>query len=198
MRSISSLSRYIIILPFIGLIAFFLDSSFLAFRNFFSIYEEDVSQIYLINSIACIITVAGILYILFREQRTRSKRLSRTSVLRYAFFISQSIIVTFIIITLLELQIEGTYSFINIIIMFLLSYGVGLCCITLLAFKFFVWFRIGREVIVLSYALTMCIFIAFLITSILYAVILYEYLSQNGLRLYGNSGDREQSLTKYL
>ena len=54
--------------------------------------------------------------------------------------------------------------------MFSLSYGVGLCCITLLAFKFFIWFRIGREVIVLSYALTMCIFIVFLITSILYTV----------------------------
>ena len=38
-----------------------------------------------------------------------------------------------------------------------------------LALKFFAWFRFGLEVTVLSYLLTMCIFIVLLITSIIYA-----------------------------
>ena len=49
-------------------------------------------------------------------------------------------------------------------------------CIALLASKFFAWFRIGREAMVLCYGLTMCIFIVFLITSIMSAA--YE-LSTN-------------------
>ena len=169
MRSISSLSPYIIVLPFIGLLAFFLDSSFLAFRNFFPIYEEDVSQIYLINSIGCVMTVSGILYILFRRTEDKIKGWSRASVMKYVFLVSQSIIIVLVVITLLQLQIEGTYSFVNVIIMFSLSYGIGLYCIGRLASKFFAWFYIGREAVVLCYALTMCIFIVFLVISILYA-----------------------------
>jgi hypothetical protein len=173
MRSIRSLSPYLIFLPLIGLIAFFLDSSFLAFRNFFSIYEEDVSRVYLINSIGCVIAVIGILYILFRMTEDRVKGSRRTSVMKYVFFVSQSIIIVFIIITLLQLQRDGTYSSVNVIILFSLSYGIGLYCIALLASKFFAWFRIGREAMVLCYALTMCIFTVFLITSIMYAT--YEF-----------------------
>ena len=170
MRPITSLSRYIIILPFIGLIAFFLDSSFLGFRNFFSFYEEDVSTFYLINSSICIMTVIGIMYVLFRKTADKTKGSSRSHVMKYVFFVSQSIIVAFVIIILTQLQMDGTYSIINIIIMFSLSYGIGLYCIAVLASKFFAWFRIGREAIVLCYALTMCVFIVFLIISVLYAV----------------------------
>jgi hypothetical protein len=169
MRSINSLSSYVIVLPFIGLIAFFLDSSFLAFRNFVPFYEEDVTNVYLINSIICIITGIGILYILFRGTEDDAKGLRGASIMKYVFFGNQSIIVAFIIITLLELQTEGTYSFVNIVIIFSLSYGIALYYIALLARKFFAWFSISREIIVLSYAITMCIFIIFLITSILYA-----------------------------
>ena len=169
MRSIRSLSSYLIFLPLIGLITFFLDSSFLTLRNFFPIYEEDVSKIYLINSIGCITVVIGILYILFRMTEDKLKGLRRTSVMKYVFFVSQSVIIVFIIIILLQLQRDETYSFINVVILFSLSYGIGLYCIALLASKFFAWFRIGREVTVLAYAITMCIFIVFLITSIMYS-----------------------------
>jgi hypothetical protein len=149
------------------------DSSFLAFRNFFPIYEEGVSRVYLINSIRCVIAAIGILYILFRMTEDRVKGWRRTSVMKYVFFVSQSIIIVFIIITLLQLQRDGTYSFINVVILFSLSYGIGLYCIALLASKFFGWFRIGREAMVLCYGLTMCVFIVFLITSIMYAT--YEF-----------------------
>jgi hypothetical protein len=169
MRSISSLSPYLIFLPLIGLIAFFLDSSFVAFRNFFPIYEEDVSRIYFINSIGCVIAVIAILYILFTRTKEEVKGLRSTYLMKYVFFVSQSVVIVFIIITLLQLQTDGTYSSVNIIALFSLSYGVGLYCIALLASKFFAWFRIGQEVTVLCYALTMCIFIVFLITSLLYA-----------------------------
>ena len=169
MRSISSLSPYIIVLPFIGLIAFFLDSSFLAFRNFVPFYEEDVTNLYLINSIICVVTGIWILYILFRGTENNAKGLRRALIMKYVFFASQIIIVAFIIITLLELHMKGTYSFVNIVIMFSLSYGIALYCIALLSRKFFAWFIISREIIVLFYAITMCIFIIFLITSILYA-----------------------------
>ena len=53
------------------------------------------------------------------------------------------------------------------------SYGIGFFFIALMALRFFAWFRHGRELIVISYGLTMCIFIAFLGTSIIYA--LYEF-----------------------
>jgi hypothetical protein len=173
MRSISSLSPYLIFLPLIGLIAFYLDSSFVAFRNFFPIYEEDVSRIYLINSIGCVIAVIGILYILFTRTREKVKGLRGTYLMKYLFFVSQSVIIVFIIITLLQLNSDGTYSSVNVIVLFSLSYGIGLYCIALLASKFFAWFSIGREAMVLCYALTMCIFIVFLITSIMYST--YEF-----------------------
>ncbi len=173
MRSIRSFSTYIIYLPLFGLIAFFLDSSFLAFRNFFPIYEDDVSRLYLINSIGCVIAVIGILYILFRTTEDKSKGSRRESIMKYVFFVSQFIILVFIIVTLLQLQRDGTYSYANVIILFSLSYGTGLYCIAQLASKFLAWFLIGREAIVLCYAVTMCIFIVFLVTSILYAT--YEF-----------------------
>ena len=173
MRSIRSLSPYLLFLPLIGLIAFFLDSSFPAFRNFFPIYGEDVSRIYLINSVGCVIGVLGILYILFRMTEDKMKGFRRTPILEYVIFISQSIIVVLIITTLLQLQRDGTYSLVNVVILFSLSYGIGIYCIAILASKFFAWFRIGREFMVLCYALTLCIFIAFLLTSIVYAA--YEF-----------------------
>src|SRR4051812_29810860 len=100
MRSIRFLSSYLICLPLIGLMAFFLDSSFVAFRNFFPIYEEDVNRIYLINSIGCVITVIGILYILFKMTSYKVKHSRRASILKYIFLVSQSGIIVFIIITL--------------------------------------------------------------------------------------------------
>ena len=192
MRSISSLSPYIVVLPFIGLIAFFLDSSFLAFRNFVPFYEEDVNNLYSINSIICVITAIGILYILFRGTEDKAKGLRGASIMKYIFFGSQSIIVAFIIITLLELRMEGTYSFVNIVIIFSLSYGIALYYIALLAKKFFAWFIISREIIVLSYAITMCIFVIFLITSILYAA---NQLSTNiyPIMASGNIGNQVTS-----
>ena len=145
MRSIRFLSSYLIYLPLIGLMAFFLDSSFVAFRNFFPIYKEDVNRIYLINSIGCVIMVIGILYILFKMTADKVKHSRRVSILKYIFFVSQSGIIVFIIITLLQLQRDGTYSSVYIIVLLSLSYGMGLYCIALLASKFFAWFRIGRE-----------------------------------------------------
>ena len=172
MQSIQSLSPYLIFLPMVGLFTFFLDSSFLAFRNFFPIAETSVNQIYLVNSIGCVIVGIGILYILFRMTEDKSKN-SHISIMRYVFFVSQSIIVIFIIITLLQLQKDGTYTSTNVIVLFAFSYGMGLYYIASLAKKFFAWFRIGREFVVLCYALTMCVFIVFLITSIMYAY--YEF-----------------------
>ena len=142
MRSIRSLSPYLLFLPLIGLIAFFLDSSFPAFRNFFPIYGEDVSRIYLINSVGCVIGVLGILYILFRMTEDKMKGFRRTPILEYVIFISQSIIVVLIITTLLQLQRDGTYSLVNVVILFSLSYGICIYCIAILASKFFSWFRI--------------------------------------------------------
>src|SRR5215217_2479359 len=116
-----------------------------------------------------VIMVIGILYILFKMTADKVKHSRRASILKYIFFVSQSGIIVFIIITLLQLQRDGTYSSVYLIVLLSLSYGMGLYCIALLASKFFAWFRIGREATVLCYALTMCIFIVFLITSILYA-----------------------------
>ncbi|HZD36292.1 MAG TPA: hypothetical protein VE130_13910 [Nitrososphaeraceae archaeon] len=73
----------------------------------------------------------------------------------------------------MQLQRDGTYTSANVIVLFALSYGIGLYYVALLAKKFFAWFRIGREFVVLCYALTMCVFIVFLITSIVYAS--YEF-----------------------
>ena len=176
MRSRNSLPRYLIILPLIGLIAFFLDSTFLALRNYLPFYKlVDVSTIYAINSIGCVIGVIGILYILFRMTDDISKGSGRRDIMKYAFFGSQFVILAFIIVTLVQLQRDGTYSFVNIVVLFSLSYGIGIYSIAKLAFKFFIWFRVGKELTVLAYGLTMCIFVAFLIVSVIYAS--YEFSS---------------------
>lgn len=174
MRASNSLPRYLIILPIIGLIAFFFDSSFVALRNYLPFYRPvDVSAIYAITSIGCVIGVIGILYILFRMTDDTSKRSGRRDIMKYVFFGSQIVILAFIIVTLLQLQRDGTYSFVNIIVLFSLSYGIGIYSISNLAYKFFTWFRLGKEFTVLAYGLTMCIFVLFLIVSVIYAS--YEF-----------------------
>ena len=87
--------------------------------------------------------------------------------------ITQTAIIVVILITLIQLNQAGTYSFVNIVILFTLSYGTGFFFIALMTMKFFAWFRHGREIMVLGYGLTMCIFIAFLCSSIVYAA--YEF-----------------------
>ena len=168
MRSTSLLSPFVFFLLLIGFIAFFLDSSFLGFRNFFPIYEDDVNWFYFINAIACLVAVIGILYILIKTQGKETSSRS-SSITKLAFLVSQFVIIAFAIITLLQLQRDGAYSLVNIIIMFSLSYGIAMYCMALLASKFLAWYRIGRGKMVLFYVLTMCIFIVFLITSILYS-----------------------------
>jgi hypothetical protein len=146
MRSSNSLAPYLIIFTLIGLIAFFLDSTFLALRNYLPFYKlVDVSTIYAINTIGCVIGVIGILYILFRMRDDTSKRSGRRDIMKYAFFGSQLIILAFIIVTLLQLQRDGTYSFVNIVVLLSLSYGIGIYSISNLALKFFIWFRFGKE-----------------------------------------------------
>ena len=88
------------------------------------------------------------LYILFRMTEDKLKGFRRTPVMEYVIFVSQSVIIVFIITILLQLQRDETYSFINVVILFSLSYGIGLYCIAILASKFFAWFRIGREFMV--------------------------------------------------
>ena len=68
--------------------------------------------------------------------------------LKNIVFISQFVIIAIIILTLLELYRNGTYNLTNLIILFSLSYGIGLYCIVILVLKFLSWFRSGREVIV--------------------------------------------------
>jgi hypothetical protein len=169
MRSIFSLSPYVIFLALIGLAAFFVDSLFPSLRNFLPISRpEDISTVYRISSIGCVIAVIGILYFL-RKTEDNMKGSKSTYVLKNIVFASQSVIIVIIIITLFQLHRDGTFNLANVIILFSLSYGVGLYCMVLLVLKFLGWFRFGREVIVLGYALTMCVFIVFLITSIMYA-----------------------------
>jgi hypothetical protein len=164
----------LIILPLIGLIAFFLDSTFLALRNYLPFYKlGDVSTIYVINSIGCVIGVIGILYVLFRRTDDMTKGPGRPDIMKYVFFGSQFVILTFIIVTLLQLHRDGTYNFVNIVVLFSLSYGIGIYSIARLALKFFSWFRLGKELTVLAYGLTMCIFVVFLIVSVIYAS--YEF-----------------------
>ena len=114
----------------------------------------------------------GILYFL-RKTEDNIKDSKSTYLLKKIVFASQSVIIVIIIITLLQLYRDGTYNLANVIILFSLSYGVGLYSMVLLVLKFLGWFRFGKEIIVLGYALTMCVFIVFLITSIVYAV--YEF-----------------------
>ena len=91
--------------------------------------------------------------------------------LKNIVFISQFVIIAIIILTLLELYRNGTYKFNKFNpILFSLSYGIGLYCIVILVLKFLSWFRSGKIILIgLGYALTMCIFIVFMITSIMYA-----------------------------
>jgi hypothetical protein len=173
MRSIFSLSPYMILLALIGLVAFFVDSVFTNLRNFLPISRpEDVSTVYLISSIGCVIAVIGILYFL-RKTEDYMKGSKSTNVLKNIVLASQSVIIVVIIITLLQLYRDGTYSLANVVILISLSYGIGLYCMALLVLKFLGWFRFGREVIVLVHALTMCVIIVLLITSIMYAS--YEF-----------------------
>ena len=169
-----SLSPYIIFLPLIGVAAFYIDSSFLSFRSFLNIFDpEYVSTIFLVNSIGCIIAVIGILYIIFKSKDDRSDYPKTTHFYNKLVIITQTAIIAVILITLIQLNQVGTYSFVNIVILFSLSYGIGFFFIALMTIKFFAWFRHGREIMVLGYGLTMCIFIAFLCSSIVYAA--YEF-----------------------
>ena len=169
MRSIFSFSPFVIALALIGLIAFFVDSLFPSMRYFLSISRpEDIGAIYLMSSIGCVTAVTGILYFL-RKTEDFMKSSRGIHLLKNIVFICQFVIIAIIILTLSELYRNGTYNLTNVIFLFSLSYGIGLYCMVLLVLKFLSWFRSGRELIVLGYALTMCIFIVFMITSIMYA-----------------------------
>lgn len=170
-----SLSTYVIILPLIGVAAFYIDSSFLSFRTFLNVFDPGyVDTVFEINSIVCVIAVIGILYIINRSKDENAAADSGpTRLYNKILIITQSVIIFVILITLFQLDQTGTYSFANIVVLFSISYGIGFFFIALMALRFFAWFRHGRELMVLSYGLTMCIFIAFLGTSIIYA--LYEF-----------------------
>ena len=169
MRSILSLSPIIITLALIGLVAFFVDSLYPSMRYFLPISRaEDVGTVYLVSSIGCLMAVIGILYFL-RKTEDFMKTSRGIYLLKNIVFIFQCAIIVIIIVILLELYRYGAYNLTFIIILFSLSYGIGLFCIVLLVLKFLSWYRFGKELLVLGYALTMCVFIVFLITSIMYA-----------------------------
>jgi hypothetical protein len=169
MRSIFSLSPFVIAFALIGLVAFFVDSLFPSMRYFLPISKpEDVGTVYLMSSIGCVIAVVGILYF-FRKTEDFIKSSRAIYFLKNIVSISQFVIIAIIILTLLELYRNGTYNLTSVIVLFSLSYGIGLFCMILLVLKFLNWYRIGKELLVLGYALTMCIFVVFLITSVMYA-----------------------------
>lgn len=169
MRSIISLSPFVIALALIGLVAFFIDSLFPSMRNFVPISKpEDVGTVYLMSSTGCVIAVVGILYFL-RNTEVFMKRSKLIYLLKNIVLISQFVIIVVIILTLLELYRNGTYNLTSVIVLFSLSYGIGLFCMIFLVLKFINWYRIGKEPIVLGFALTMCVFVVFLITSVMYA-----------------------------
>lgn len=172
MRTIFSLPAYVTLLALIGLASFFVDSVFPSLRNFLPLSRpEEVSTIYFIISSICVLTTIGTLYFLGKTVHN-IKGSKSTDVLKIAVFLSQSAIIIVIIVTLLQIYRDGTYNLANVIILLSLSYGVSVCCMVILLLKFLAWFRFGKEAIILGYTITICIFIVFLITSIIYA--LYE------------------------
>lgn len=84
-------------------------------------------------------------------------------------------IITILIFTLAQYYEEGTYYLTNISILLIISYSVALFFMGLLAVKFFSWYRYNREILVLGYALAICLLVVFLIFSIAYAS--FELLS---------------------
>ena len=76
--------------------------------------------------------------------------------------------------TLAQYYEEETYYLTNVSILLIISYSVALFFMGLLSVKFFSWYRYNREILVLAYALAVCVLIIFLIFSIAYAS--YELL----------------------
>src|ERR687888_721547 len=115
MRTIFSLPAYVTFLALIGLASYFVDSVFAGLRNFLPLSgPEDVSTIYLINSIICVITVIGILYFLTKTE-DNVKGSKSTYVLKNIVLASQSVIIVVIIVTIFQLYRDGTYNLANVI-----------------------------------------------------------------------------------
>jgi hypothetical protein len=162
-------------LPLLGLAAFFIDSSFLDIQVFLpGTYYPSANTIFIVTSVACIIAAGDLLYIVYRNLTTKLKVLRNIGIFNWTAVFSQSAIITILILTLAQYYEEGTYYLTNISFLLIISYSVALFFMGLLSVKFFSWYKYSREILVLGYALAICVLIVFLIFSIAYAS--YELL----------------------
>ena len=108
-----SLSTYVIILPLIGVAAFYIDSSFLSFRTFLNVFDPGyVDTVFEINSIVCVIAVIGILYIINRSKDENAAADSGpTRLYNKILIITQSVIIFVILITLFQLRSNWDVQF---------------------------------------------------------------------------------------
>ena len=157
-------------LPLVGLAAFFIDSSFLDIQMFLpGTYYPSTTTLFIVISVLCIIAAIDLLYVIYRNLETRLKVLKKIRLFNWTAVFSQLAIITILIFTLAQYYEEGTYYLMNISILLIISYSVALFFMGLLAVKFFSWYRYSREILVLGYALAICILVVFLIFSIAYA-----------------------------
>ncbi|MGH9977700.1 MAG: hypothetical protein ACRD8Z_17980, partial [Nitrososphaeraceae archaeon] len=159
-----------------GLAAFFIDSSFLDIQMFLpGTYYPSTNTIFIVISIACIIAASDLLYIVYRNLESKLRVLKNIGILNWIAVLSQSTIIAIFIVTLVQYYEAGTYYLMNMSILLTISYSVALFFMGLLSVKFFSWYRYNKEILVLAYALAICVLVIFLIFSIAYAS--YELLS---------------------
>jgi hypothetical protein len=165
-------------------VAFFFDSSFLDIQIFLPGIYASAGSIFIAISIACIISAGDLLYIVYRNLETKLKVLKNVGVLNLTAVFSQSAIITILILTLAQYSEEGTFYLTNISILLIISYSVALFFMGLLSVKFFSWYRYSREILVLGYALAICLLIVFLLFSIAYAsyeLLIYHVASKSSV-----------------
>lgn len=179
-------NRYLKILPLIGLVAFYMDSSFLDIRlSLPYIHTDAVPLFYLLNSAACIASVLAMMYFIRRSVTGDLNVLTNTVIVNKLVIISQLIIISVIILTLIQLYVEEFYYLVNVAFLLILSYATALYFMGYLAYRFLSWFRYGKESVVLGFALTTFMILGFLIVSIIYAA--YEF--STGITPYMSSKD---------
>jgi hypothetical protein len=184
MISRNLLSNFVKFLPLAGLVAFYFDSSFIELRMLYPRLDSDsLYTIFLIGFTSSIIVVVGLLYIIHSSLRNRV--LGRLFLFNVVVTISQLVIIGILVVTLFQYQIEGTYSFTNVEILLILSYGTGLFFAGLSAVRFIGWYNYERKAVVLGYGLVMCVIILFLLSSVAYAA--YEIFTPYRLQI--NSPD---------
>ena len=187
-KTLSHSLRY---LPLVGLAAFFIDSSFLDIQSFLpGTYYPSTGTLFIVISVVCIITAIDLLYIIYRNLETRLKVLRNLGVFNWTAVFSQSAIIALLIFSLAQYYNEGTYHLTNLSVLLMISYSVALFFMGLLAVKFFSWYRYNREILVLGYALAICVLVVFLIFSIAYAS--FELLSYD---VTSGSSTVEEQLT---